>query len=336
MTIQAIQDKEAWNAFVLKQLHAPFAQSWEWGELERASGKAVVRLLAATSDNQHIGSQWIEHSLPLGLKYHESPYGPLSTRVPSSQQTLDDYVTYLRGVAKQLPSVFLRFEPHVEQCYEAYFLALKSGLSLKYSAPLQVRDTRILTLSHTEEELLADMHQKTRYNIRLAEKKGVTIKKGKQYIEEFIRLNKVTTARDSFVSHPDSHYREMIHALPDEMVDVYVAEYEKSIIAANIVVSFGDTTTYVHGASSSEYRNVMAPYLLQWRQIQDAQHKGNIFYDMWGIAPSSRPFQKSERWAGITRFKNGFGGKEKNFVGAFDLPIQSFWYTLYTIVRKLR
>lgn len=337
MELTSIQSQKEWNALVAGTPLVPFVQSWEWGEFQKAQGHTVFRLGIKSENKIIIGAQWIKLTLPFGLSYFYAPYGPVTTIVPSSQNFQSSYKTYLRAVQTEYgKNIFLRFEPRVELCYESHFVVLKSDLQLQRTHARQVRDTRVLVLSKNENELLADMHQKTRYNIRLAEKKGVVIKNEKKYIEDFVRLNHETTTRDNFKSHDDEYYTQMAKYLPDEMMTVYVAEHEGKTIAANIVITFGDTTTYVHGASSSENRNVMAPYLLQWEQIKDAKRRGSHCYDFWGIAPEKRTSNKKKAWAGITRFKNGFGGKEKNFTGAFDLPIHSFWYSLYNVVRRSR
>jgi len=114
---------------------------------------------------------------------------------------------------------------------------------------------------------------------------------------------------------------------------MFIAELGGKIIAANMVVFFGDTVTYVHGASSNQYRNIMAPHVLQWRQIQAAKKEGYKYYDFWGVAPEG---QEKHHWAGITRFKKSFGGKGVSYLGAYDLILDKFWYTLYKVSHKLR
>ncbi|MEA1937429.1 MAG: peptidoglycan bridge formation glycyltransferase FemA/FemB family protein, partial [Patescibacteria group bacterium] len=122
---------------------------------------------------------------------------------------------------------------------------------------------------------------------------------------------------------------------------LYLAEYKNKTIAANIVLSFGDFCVYLHGASSSEYRNVMAPYLLQWQQILDAKKTGCRAYDFWGIE-NSQKFVKSKvhkaknSWSGITRFKKGFGGEERSYVGAYDLVFNWEKYYLYKVFKRIR
>ena len=150
---------------------------------------------------------------------------------------------------------------------------------------MQPREILILDISKSEEELLAGMKQKTRYNIKLAEKRDVKVlaSREKKYIDEFCRLVKITAERDKITPHPENYYRKMFETIPPEILKLYIAEYEGKIIAANLVLFFGKTATYMHGASDNEHRNVMAPYLLQWQTILDAKKSGCNRYDLGGI-----------------------------------------------------
>lgn len=113
-----------------------------------------------------------------------------------------------------------------------------------------------------------------------------------------------------------------------------IAKHENDILATNIMIDFGDTRTYLHGASSNVKRNLMAPYLLHWELMKDAQSKGIKFYDWWGIAPIDAP--ADHPWAGISRFKRGFGGEEVEYPGTFDLVLHPIKYRFYQFIRSLR
>ena len=237
----------------------------------------------------------------------------------------------------------------------------------------------ILDITKSEEELLKEMKPKTRYNIRLAKRKGVDIgywildTKNKEYFrkkfERFWELAEETSKRDKFASHNKNYYRKMLESLngihtpsPSQegnirisnlsqegnnlyhlQAKLYLAEYKNKTIAANIVLSFGDFCVYLHGASSGEYRNVMAPYLLQWQQILDAKKTGCKAYDFWGVSNLKATcrhvafrFDKKSDWGGITRFKKGFGGQERNYIGAYDLVFNWEKYYLYKLFKKIK
>ena len=244
---------------------------------------------------------------------------------------------------------------------------------------IEPSQTLILDISKSEDELLAQMHEKWRYNIRLAERKGVTVKllvsdtnSFEQYFEEFYRLVSEGTAERKNIRHyPKEYYRQQLTInnqqfnLPAPLCVrgeekwnrengtsastpfvkggtgevkslLFVAEYESKVIAANIVVIFGNKATYLHGATSSEHREVMAPHLLQWEQIKYAKAQGCSEYDFWGIVNEHTLDKRRQSWEGFTRFKRGFGGQEVNYVGYWDYPLNKPWYFLYRLVQKFR
>jgi len=334
--LKEITDRSLWNALAHRSERSVFLQSWEWGEFQKQVGRDVLRLGLLEDDELVAGMQCIRQPMPLSFSYWYAPYGPLVAQARDHGRKI---LQLLKEAGKRKDfsdAVFFRFEPRISRSDSEMIRALETPMPVRRTHFVQPKDTRVLDLSRTENELLEAMHQKTRYNIRLAEKKGVNVLTGKQYVKDFIALNKETTTRDGFKSHADSHYEKLVSYLPDSMIKVYAAEYKGKVIAANLVIVFGDTVTYLHGASASADRNVMAPHLLQWRQIHDAKNSGAHYYDFWGIAPSSGDDKHSDAWQGITRFKNGFGGIELNYCGAYDLPIKKFWYSVYRRVQTFR
>jgi len=184
----------------------------------------------------------------------------------------------------------------------------------------------MLDLKKSKEELLSDMHQKTRYNIRLAKKKGVEIiEGGADDFDDFWNLINKTADRDRFRIHTKEYYKKMLSV---DFVKIFFAKFAGKIIATGIFSFYGDTVTYMHGASDNEHRNVMAPYLLQWELITRAKEKGFKYYDFYGI--------DDKKWPGVTRFKKGFGGFEKRYPGTFDMVFSQIWYNVYNILRKIK
>jgi len=206
---------------------------------------------------------------------------------------------------------------------------------------MQPREILVMDISKSEEDLLAQMKQKTRYNIKLAEKKGVKISViseqgtvNNKYLGEFLRLVEITAKRDKITSHPESYYRKMFEIIPGDILKLYVAEYEGKIIAANLVLFFGRTATYMHGASDNEHRNLMAPYLLQWQQIVDAKKTGCGRYDFGGLKTGT----DDNSWQGITKFKQGFAPETKTtkFPGCYDIILKPAKYNLYRALQKIK
>ena len=182
-----------------------------------------------------------------------------------------------------------------------------------------------MDLSKSEEDLLMDMHQKTRYNIRLASKKGVTFKICKtEEFAIFYDLLVDTYRRKGKKLFSREYFQKLYH---DHLVKIYCAEYQDKILCANMIVFYGDTVTYLHGGSSEKDKNVMAPHLLQWESIKKAKQLGLKYYDFWGI---------EEKYPGVSRFKKGFGGFEVAYPGTFDLITNKFWHLAYQIVKRFK
>ncbi len=344
MDVQHWTDREAWDAFVADQRHAPFQQSWAWGEFKHQIGTEIIRL-AVVNGRQIVGvAQALHEPWHFGQSTLTVFHGPLvdaAFSVGQYQEALGLLLDALVTEAKSRQVISLHLEPPIEQCNEALFKQFEVAHKLKRGMPFQPLDTQVLDLAKSDERLLQDMHEKTRYNIRLAERKGVRVEavpteRRQEAIETFIVLNRQTTARDRFMSHGAGYYRRLAEHLDANMLAVYVATFEKQPIAASIVVHFGDTTTYVHGASADVSRNVMAPHLLQWRQILDAQLAGKRWYDFFGIETKERmrSSRKGGSWAGITRFKVGFGGTTMSYLSAYELPLKPVWYRLVNARRK--
>ena len=317
MKIFEIKDQDKYNGFVATQKHSQFLQSWEWGEFQKSTGSVVKRFGVENNGELIFVFTLIKKSLGFGKNYFYCPRIPVTH---STQPTAEFIFKEIKKIAKQENVIFFRFEPIDEPSVTGY------GLRVMRTIDVQPSKTIILDLEKSEEELLASMHQKTRYNIRLAEKKGVKIiAAGVERFEDFWKLMEQTVDRDGFRLHGKEYYKKM---LAGNFVKLYLAEYQDRIIAGNIIAFFGDTATYVHGASSNEDRNVMAPYLLQWEVIKEAQRMGMKYYDFYGI--------DEKKWPGVTRFKTGFGGREITYPGTFDLVFDNFWYNVYKAVRKLR
>jgi lipid II:glycine glycyltransferase (peptidoglycan interpeptide bridge formation enzyme) len=181
------------------------------------------------------------------------------------------------------------------------------------------------------------MHNKTRYNIRLAERKGVTVRfsKDKNDLEAFLDLTKEVEGRGSFRYHPPHYYRTMLDVLgPKGLLEIGVAEGAGRTLAVNLLIKFGERVTYGHGASGMRKRELMGPHLLQWESIKRIKGQGYKAYDLFGVAANESDSDHS--WAGITRFKLGFGGRRVDLVGAHDLVLDRTFYSIYNMARRMR
>lgn len=299
--LREINDRVQWNSFLLSQFSQTgiFLQSWEWGEFQEAVGRGVYRY-----QSQDGLVQVIELPLPLGKKYWFIPRGTL--------------IAELEEKARQHGALFARFEP-------THGVAPPGAVKTKSVSPTQ---TLLIDLAKSEDALLAGMHEKTRYNIRLAVRKGVRCKvSGVSGFEQFWKMLEETATRDGFYTHEPEYYKKMLDIDGAMQVKLYMAYSDATPLATAIVGYFGDTATYLHGASSYEHRALMGPHALHWEIIRDAKKAGYKFYDFWGI--------DEKKWPGMTRFKMGFGGTVVDYPGTFDLPLNRFWYTLYRLGRRV-
>ncbi len=331
MQIREIKNKTTWNSFLLASpAHDRlFLQSWEWGECLRAEGQGIERL-AIHDDAGALVAQAlaVERTLFGNKKYIFLPYGP----VMSSPDLMPSMLALLRQrwCASRPQVVFIRVEPATA--------VTGVGQRVKEIHPVE---TSLLDLTQPVEVLPTGMHAKTRYNIKVAKRHGVVVAVSNA-AADFLRLMKMTSARDKFTAHSDQHYSTLLKqlgvmALPSAAarelaVTIFVARRGEQVLAAAMVAVFGDTATYLHGASSNTDRQLMAPYLLHWEIIQRVQALGYRQYDWWGVnTTGTRP-----DWAGITRFKQGFGGHIKEYGGTYDLICQSQWYRMYAALRWLK
>ncbi|MFA4845029.1 MAG: peptidoglycan bridge formation glycyltransferase FemA/FemB family protein [Patescibacteria group bacterium] len=342
---------EQWNTFVLK--HGPrsgrFLQSWEWGEFQKVMGESVRRE-TFEQDGLIIGvAQWIDRKIPLLGAYSFCPKGPVAVSPlftcppkpwrrrkgarpnpvrPDVGHPGGDRSTVGRGlrgvIANQFP-MFLRIEPHQEDLL----------LGVRKSIDVNPAHTLITNLRQSEDELLAAMHEKTRYNIRVAQRHELTISLHHGSFEDVWPLFNQTSRRSAFRLHTKRHYETMIENLRGNGCTAFCAIAQKTVVplAATIMIDFGDTRTYLHGASSNEHRNLMAPTLLHWELMKDAKSRGLHFYDWWGVAP--RDARADHSWSGISRFKRGFGGEEVATPGTYDIVLHKAQYQLYLLGRRV-
>ncbi|MBI4256526.1 peptidoglycan bridge formation glycyltransferase FemA/FemB family protein [Candidatus Uhrbacteria bacterium] len=303
-------DHPAWNQFIFEHgpLSGRFLQSWEWGEFQKAVGEDVRRE-EFVEDGETVGiAQWIDRTLPLFPGYSFCPKGPVGAWQP-----------------REFRQMFLRVEPF-DSRLPAY---------ARKTIDLSPAHTRITDLSVSEEDLLSSMHPKTRYNIRVAQKHGVKVQLESSDFESVWSLFEQTSSRGSFRLHGETYYRKMLESLRTSPCRAFLAtaSHGVNLLAANIMIDFGDTRTYLHGASSNEHRNFMGPYLLHWELMRDAKERGFTFYDWWGVAPLDAP--KTHPWSGISRFKRGFPGVEYASPGTYDLILKPVSYGVYQLGRSL-
>jgi lipid II:glycine glycyltransferase (peptidoglycan interpeptide bridge formation enzyme) len=338
MFLQEVREsqKDEYNRFIAAQESGSFLQSWEWGEWHVRLGRTVYRFEIKDDSGNQIGSiQLIKMPLSLGKHYLYAPYGP----VLAGGEQLKVESEKLKGLLYQLKTkfadaIFVRIEPK-----DASFILHSSFLTK--TTNIQPGKTLVIDLSKSEEQLLAEMHQKTRYNIKVAQKHGVdiqdefTITNGHGlFFEEAVKLISNTAKRQGFKTFTPDYYKQMVdfftlHHRENLHLHIYKAVFQNKILATAMMVDFGNTRTFLFGGSSETDKNVMAPYFLHWQAMLDAKGKGVRYYDFWGVETSSGEVP------GFVRFKLGFGGRVKEYGGAFDIICNPMHYKMYGIFRKL-
>jgi lipid II:glycine glycyltransferase (peptidoglycan interpeptide bridge formation enzyme) len=272
--------------------------------------------------------------LPLGKCWLYCNRGPKLDYVKESD--LREFLSDVQQIANREKAVFLRIEsPFIRNSKQAeLYRGISRNMGFKIAhASHQPTCTLVIDLSQPLEKILEQMKQKGRYNIKLAEKKGVKIKESKN-VGDFYKILNETTKRDKFLGHKKEFYQAMIDILSEkDMATLYMAEYEGEKIAGILVTYYNGTATYYYGASSNRCRNVMAPYLLQWHAIQEAKNKGMKYYDFLGISP---PDAKNHPWKGVTAFKMKFGGEVIEYIRAREYIFKPFWYWLMILIKKIK
>jgi lipid II:glycine glycyltransferase (peptidoglycan interpeptide bridge formation enzyme) len=298
-------------------------QSELWKNFQEKNGRICVK--------GNFGLAIVE-TLPIVGKYLYVPRGPLV----STEQTKEELI----HVAQEHNAGWIRVEPGSE----AELTMLRSGAKeyRSVSAPhtVQPKEILVVNIENAESELLAQMKSKTRYNIRLAEKRGVAVRfsRATEDVEAFISLIYATTRRKEIRPHPKQYYQNFFAVFNETVCTLALAEYQGKVLAANLLVFFEDTAYYLHGGSSDEGKNLMAPFLLQWESIKLAKERGMKQYNFGGVHTlatnhTSRPANSD--WAGITRFKQGFAPNAStlSFPGTYDIIISPIQYGLYRIIR---
>ncbi|MCC6498965.1 MAG: peptidoglycan bridge formation glycyltransferase FemA/FemB family protein [Anaerolineales bacterium] len=316
-----------WNQYLSQHPNAHLLQTGEWGELKSAFGWKPVRIVAGAH-----GAQILFRKMPLGITVGYIPKGPVFEPLDSG---INDLLWDEIDVeCKKYKAIFCKLETDTWG-NEDWILGASKVQWIKSKHNIQPPRTLIVEIKNTEEEILARMKQKTRYNIRLAEKKGVTVRPWDD-IESFHKMMLITGGRDGFGVHSLEYYRrayELFH--PKGMCEILVAEFEGKPLAALFVACNGNRAYYLYGASTDEERNRMPTYLLQWEAMKWAKSRGCDEYDLWGVPDEDEATLESNfesrhdgLW-GVYRFKRGFGGELKRAAQALDRVYNPLLYWAY-------
>lgn len=241
----------------------------------------------------------------------------------------DENLKEIKKKGTEVGASFVRVEPGEISTEKKLTPVTKKSLLSGQASP---KATSVLNITRSEEEILSVMKPKTRYNIRLAEKKGVTVKIINDPDMLYNLLVSTSEKGTGFFPHEKEYYQKMMSGLGTmDLVTIFVAEHEGEPLSAILVTFYGKVATYLHGGQSDNKKNLMAPYLCQWAAIMEAKSRNCEIYDFWGVAESDDP---NDSWSGITRFKEGFGGKKVVFPGTYDIIINPYKYQALSLAAK--
>ncbi|MCX6808350.1 MAG: peptidoglycan bridge formation glycyltransferase FemA/FemB family protein [Candidatus Berkelbacteria bacterium] len=289
----------------------------------------------------------LEKKLPLGYSMLYSPMVSKSQVNQLTSKSVSQFSEELKKIANEDNSIFYRLEFDFQDQKLIHLFTDLPRLIPKWGKPIHFRKsfeemqpehTLLLDLTLPEDELLAQMKQKGRYNVRVAERNEISIEESPTEVENFYKLYAETGQRHKITYRNKRYFENLVEILKEKgYASVYTAygmiEGKKTPLASAVIVYSGKKAIYMFGASSDEYKNLMAPYLLHWQIIKESKAAGYKYYDFFGIAPDDDP---KHPWAGVTRFKKQFGGVQEDTLGSFDLIFKPLQYQVFKIAEKIR
>lgn len=336
--------KTGWGEFLRDYPEAHLLQTSAWGELKSEFGWDVVRLTTHNTEGGNgraIGAQILLRRLPLGFSMAYIPKGPIGPIKPSGYREWQPLWPIVDAVCKSREAIFLKVEPDlwnpIGDSDEGSIVGetpLLPGFRLSPHS-VQPARTLLVDLRGSEEQVLGRMKQKTRYNIRLAQKKGVLVSRSAD-IETFYRLMSITGERAEFGVHSKDYYHRAYDLFqPHGEAELLIAEYTGEPLAGLMVFARGKRAWYLYGASLEKYRERMPTYLLQWEAMRWARDRGCEWYDLWGVPDVDQNTLETNfttrddgLW-GVYRFKRGFGGLLRRANGPWDRVYNPLVYRFY-------
>ncbi len=307
-----------------------FLQSWQWSNfIEKINGK-TIKILVKDSNKKTVGKALlvIKKMGPL-FSYAYCPCGPILDYQNLEKSDLALIFKALEEFCKKLNCFFFRFNPPLPKNFSNLPVE-ENSLVLSQAKTKQPEKTLYLPLKNSPEKILELMKAKTRYNIRLAGRKKLSVKKENslENLNAFLKLVKETKERNNFDIYPTAYYQTLAKIFRENgFLKIYTAFYKKNPLASIMVITHKNTATYLHGSSSNNFRNLMAPYLVQWEAILEAKSQNLDYYDFWGI--------DEKKWPGVTRFKMGFGGEVAEFQPTYEIAVQKRKYFFYNKIRLM-
>jgi len=328
LRVKEITDKKIWTTFLAKAQYTsyPFFQSYNWGEVEKSLSFPIVRF-GIYDEKKLVGVCLVIEVKAKRGHYVYLRHGPVFLQFSNEQFSF--FLHFVKNFAKERSASFIRISrfPKAKTLTNEYF----ENIGFKRAA-IQTIDAEVcwmLDISVSEEELLKNMRKSHRYLIKKAPSYNIEIIKSTNSsdVEKFLPLYRHLSQRKHFVAHKGIIEEFETFAKENEYM-LFLAYFEKKLIAGAMIAFVGNTAVYRHSASDEHYKHIPASYLIQWEAIKEAKKRGMKIYNFWGIAPEG---SVNHPWQGITLFKTGFGGAYEFFFPTMDLPLSFSYIKNYLI-----
>lgn len=325
------EEKDQYNKLIKHPV-----QSWEWGDFQISQGHKVYRL--GVFDDQKMISAY-------SLSFHTIPKTTFSVGTILKGPKIDgEMIANVKKIAGDENAIFVKLEPDlIQKTFTSMGSETVTPIDMHFPG-LRVSPkvafypfSYMIDLTKTEDALLSEMHSKTRYNIKIANRHGVKVEENstEEGFEIYLKLLFDTTARQGFYLHSQQYHRDLWKLLkPLGIPHIYLASHQGEVLSAFMLFIYKDQLFYPYGASLDLHREVMAPTLLMWESIKFGKSMGLKNFDMWGsLGPDAK---EGDQGFGFHRFKQGFGGQLVQFVGTYDLVINPPLYSVYNLTDKCR
>lgn len=310
-----------WDAEVAAMPNPHLLQSYRWGELQSRFGWQVERRRLDVDGLGVPVSLLIAPTLVPGARHGYIAKGPVL-----GADRIDAALEPLAELARELELAFVTVEPEVEAGWAP-------PEPWRPAPATQPEHTAIVDLRPETDAILASFKPKTRYNVRVAEKKGVEVEETDD-VAAFAELAEMTSARHRIQLAREPYYRAVHELLAgDGSCRIYLARHQGRALAGIMVLRFAGRATYLFGASAPQGRNLMPAYLLHWHAIQEMRRLGDLEYDLWGMPPDDQP---GHPLSGLWQFKSGWSGRFVSYAGAFDLPVNVTVWRTHQAMAKMR
>ncbi|MDP2586539.1 MAG: peptidoglycan bridge formation glycyltransferase FemA/FemB family protein [Candidatus Komeilibacteria bacterium] len=318
-----ITDQKIWQDFVCATEFFTFLHSWEWGSLQDGLGEKIFRVGLFKNDQLQSVALLIKIKARRGT-YLLCPHGPLFKRGIKPETLFNNWSKYLKDLGKTESADFIRLASVLPNTLESVKLLKDQGFIF---APMHqhTETTWVLDLNRSEKELFSQMRKTTRYLIKRAEKEGVLIQSAssQEDIQKFCQLHLRHSQKTGYEPFSQKFIAQLFKSFPADQISLKFALYENQIDAASVIIYYGQTAAYYLAVADTKHSKFSPAYLLQWQSIIEAKNKDCTSYNFWGISPDSNP---KHPLAGVSLFKQGFGGEVRDLLHAYDYPLTKKYY----------